>query len=260
MKERSRSTPKGEWAGDLGRRCHGHRLSPLPQARSHEKKKKRGQDHSAKTRFGKNGLTQKKKHPTTLKAPARLPRHSHKVHSHPRPNELRPTQPPGGAHLCGPPASHQKPPRAGRPFTTGFSFFTPDPSQESVWGSPSLPEPMVPPGQTHLPRWRSRSLRWLFGLMGSGRWGAPGGGQVCSACVCAMPRPRPHSSAPRTNAPEAPAGQPFLGNPGKLVVGDDPHPLGLRAARCALMNSPSSLLWLCSPRGSAHQATSTRSL
>lgn len=63
MKERSRSTPKGEWAGDLGRRCHGHRLSPLPQARSHEKKKKRGQDHSAKTRFGKNGLTQKKKTP-----------------------------------------------------------------------------------------------------------------------------------------------------------------------------------------------------
>ena len=259
MKERSRSTPTGGWAGDLGRRCHDHRLSPLPQARSHGKKKKKGQDHSAKTRFGENGLTQKKNPTTTLKAPARLPLHSHRVHSHPRPNELRPTQPPAGAHLCSPPASRQKPPRAGRPFTTGVPFFPPDPSRESVWGSPSLPEPTVPPGQTHLPRWRSRSLRWLFGLMGSGRWGAPGGGQVCSACVCAMPRPRPHSSA-RTNAPEAPAGQPFLSSPGKLVVGDDPHPLGLHAARCALMNSPSSLLWLCSPRGSAHQATSTGSL
>ena len=60
MKERSRSTPTGGWAGDLGRRCHDHRLSPLPQARSHGKKKKKGQDHSAKTRFGENGLTQKK--------------------------------------------------------------------------------------------------------------------------------------------------------------------------------------------------------
>lgn len=140
-----------------------------------------------------------------------------------------------------------------------FSFFPPGPSRESIWDHPSLPEPTVLPGRTHLPRWRSRSLRWLFGLMGSGRWGAPGGGQVCSACVCAMPRPRPHSSA-CTNAPEATAGQPFLCNPGKLVVGDDPHPLGLRAAKYALMNSPSSLLCLCSPRGSTRQVTSTQSL
>ena len=234
--------------------CH---LFPRPEAMGKKKKKRTGPQCEDQV-WGER-INAKKNPTTTLKAPARLPLHSHRVHSHPRPNELRPTQQPAGAHLCSPPASRQKPPRAGRPFTTGVPFFPPDPSRESVWGSPSLPEPTVPPGQTHLPRWRSRSLRWLFGLMGSGRWGAPGGGQVCSACVCAMPRPRPHSSA-RTNAPEAPAGQPFLSSPGKLVVGDDPHPLGLHAARCALMNSPSSLLWLCSPRGSAHQATSTGSL
>ena len=61
--------------------------------------KKKGRDHNVKARTGENALTQTTT-TTTRKAPARLPLHSHRVHSQLRPNELRPTQPPGGAHLC----------------------------------------------------------------------------------------------------------------------------------------------------------------
>ena len=63
MKERSRSTPKGEWAGDLGRRCHGHRLSPLPQARSHGKKKKKGTGPQCEDQVWEERINAKKKTP-----------------------------------------------------------------------------------------------------------------------------------------------------------------------------------------------------
>lgn len=68
-----------------------------------------------------------------------------------------------------------------------------------------------------------------------------------------MPRATFFSARQRTPQPgasrsEAPWQQ-FLRHPGKFVVGDDLHPLGLRSAKYNLMTSPGSWFHLFSPQG-----------
>lgn len=77
---------------------------------------------------------------------------------------------------------------------------------------------------------------------------------MCLVCACGMPPP--HSSG-HTNARHGPGasqseapGQQSLHSPGKLVMGHDPRPLGLQAAKYNLMNSPSSLSSLSSGKDS----------
>lgn len=167
-------------------------------------------------------------HTKPLKAPARLPLPNHRAHSHLHPKELRPTQPPREPTYVALPCPARSARGLGGHSLPVFPSFL-----QVLLGSLS--------GTTLLSLSQQSCLAGPTFLAGghaacascSAWWGAGGGevlggGQVCSACVCAMPRP--HSSA-CTNAPEAPAGQSFLCNPGKLVVGDDPHPLGLRAAK-----------------------------
>lgn len=114
----------------------------------------------------------------------------------------------------------------------------------------------VLPGRPHFPCCGHTACSvyaaWLW-ASGRRRRGRPSVLGMCgwnATATAAFLRAHQHTGNP---------GQPFLHNPGKLVVGDDPHPLGLHAAKYNLMNWPNSLLYLFSPRGSAQKETNTQS-
>lgn len=138
--------------------------------------KKTGRDHSVKTRIGENPLTQTTT-TTTLKAPARLPLHSHRVHSQLRPNELRPTQPPGGAHLRAlPPPARSLRGLGGRPPQVSPSFL--QVLRESLSGITLLSQSQQ--SRPARPAFRAGGQQLAVG-------GAGGRASVLGMCVCSAP-------------------------------------------------------------------------
>lgn len=152
----------------------------------------------------------------------------------------------GRSHLClGELLSHLSPWRSDflrrATFTAVFPCSSQGPAQQCVYHHPFLPEPTARPLSclARLPSTLRPCGLPVIQHDGELAGGGRRGGQVCLVCVCGMPRPhsseRPRKPCPRPS-PSAALGS-SAPNPGKRVVGDDLHPLGLRAAKHNLMSS-----------------------
>lgn len=160
-----------------------------------------------------------------------LPLHSHRAFSHPCPRATANTVT-GVAHLFSPPVSCPKPRLARTTVHDGFPFFPQGPPQKVVYDPASLPEPAGRPGSRPLDRFPCPGRAACSGH--SGRLRAGGGGR--GGLGMRLPSARAtffgvHQGSPGRASPAEAPGQRSLHSPGKPVVGDDLHPLGLRAAK-----------------------------
>lgn len=162
-------------------------------------------------------------------------------------SDIRHSRP--GCPLTRTPTSDQRPPCPGPPVTASPPFFSPSysevrPQSSSLSPRTTVQHPSARPGPLSAP--------CSLSTTGSELAGGAGGGE-CPWYVSGMPRATFFSARQRTPQPgasqsEAPW-QRFLRHPGKFVVGDDLHPLGLRSAKYNLMTSPGSWFHLFSPQG-----------
>lgn len=173
---------------------------------------------------------------------------NHKAHSHLHCDERHPTQPPGL------PTDPHSDFRSAPPLSRAASHRQ-SPILFSVLLGGSSPV-ILPLSLNHSTASICPAGPTLHALLAQHDWERAGGGRWGGECpwyVSGMPRATFFSARQRTPQPgasrsEAPW-QRFLRHPGKFVVGDDLHPLGLRSAKYNLMTSPGSWFHLFSPQG-----------